>query len=163
MPYIDALIFTRWVKDAEGAKVPNAISDIFTWAMANDQEISHTPKTICYGKCMDVTAQKNIDQRILDNMALYVANLIVTVATAAHFANDPRIWTLGYKRFDDDGEVVFSNWDTPLTAQEQQQAAGYITSNSGISAQQLAKVFSASDTRLEIAKKLKAFFRKQIG
>ena len=37
MPYIDAVIFTKWEKDAEGTNVPNAIDEIFAWAVANDE------------------------------------------------------------------------------------------------------------------------------
>ncbi len=158
MPYIDAVIFTKWVKGTDGTNVPNAITDIYAWAIANGENLPLEPT--CFGRWEDLTGQDNVHQRILDNLAVSISKLEITVATAAKFASDTRIWTLGYRRLDDEGEVVFSNWDTPLTTQERQQAANYITANSNISAQQLANAFDASDTRMEIARKLKAFFRE---
>ena len=156
MPLIDAVIFTKYVKNAKDENVPNAISDIYAWAIANGEQL---PDGV-YGRYEDLTAQANVHQRILDNLAVFVAKLEITPATAQQFANDPRIWTLGYKRLNDEGEVTFSNWDTMLTVEERQQAGNYITSNSNISAQQIASKFDAGDTRLEIARKLKAFFRE---
>lgn len=160
MPYIDAVIFTKFVLDGEGNPVFHAISDIFTWAIANDENLPHDPT--CYGKCTDLTGQTGgpaMKQRILDNLAIFCAKLEITTATAAQFVADARIWTLGYKRYNDDGEEMFSNWGDSLTAGERQQAATYVTTNSAITAQQLAAAFDPSDTRLEIARKLKAFFR----
>lgn len=158
MPYINALVFTHWVKDVDDTSVPNAISDIYAWAISNGENLPQEPA--CFGRWEDLTGQANVHQRILDNLAVSISKLEITVATAQHFANDARIWTLGYRRFDDDGEVVFSNWDMPLTTQERQQAANYVTNNSNITAQQLAGKFDADDTRLEIARKLKSFFRE---
>jgi len=160
MPYIDAVIFTKWVKDG-GTNVPNAISDIYAWANANDEylpegESGKGP----FGRYEDLTGQANVHQKILDNLAVFAAKLEVTVATAQQFASDNRFWTLGYRRFDDEGEVTFSNWDTTLTTAERQQAVNYITTNSSITAQQLANVFDVDDTRLEIAQKLKDYFRE---
>ncbi len=161
MPYIEAVIFVKWVVDGRGVNNPSAISDIYAWAMANDEFL---PGGVSgggpFGKYEDLTGQMNVKQRILDNLGVFVARLEITVATAAQFANDARIWTLGYKRFDDEGEQTFSNWNTPLSAAERQKAVNFITNNSNITTQQLSNKFNASDTRLEIANKLKEFFRE---
>lgn len=156
MPYIDAVIFTKYVKDAEGTNVPNAISDIYQWAIANGEALPDGS----FGKYSDLTGAANVHQRILDNLAVFVAKLEITVATAAQFASDPRIWTLGYKRFNDEGEQTFSNWNTTLTVAERQQAGDYVSANSNITAAQLAARFDATDTRAQIAQKLKEFFRE---
>ncbi len=161
MPYIDAVIFTKYIKDADGTNVPNAISDIYAWAIANDEylpegESGKGP----FGRYEDLTGQANVHQRILDNLAVFCAKLEITVPTAQHFANDPRIWTLGYWRRDDEGAVLSHNWDEPLSVEDRQQAVNYITNNSNTTAGQLAAVFDADDTRADIAKKLKAFFRE---
>lgn len=161
MPYIDAVIFTKWVKDAEDTNVPDAIDDIYAWAIANDEflpegESGKGP----FGRWEDLTGQANVHQRILDNLGVFAAKLEITTATAAQFASDPRIWTLGYKRFNDEGEQTFSNWSDTLTVAERQQAVQYITNNSNITAQQLANRFDATDTRKVIAQKLKEFFRE---
>ncbi len=158
MPYIDAIVFTKWVKDAEDTNVPNAIADIYAWAIANGEFLPYDPDS--YGKYQDLTAQANIHQRILDNLAVFCAKLEITVTTAQHFAGDNRIWTLGYWRKDDEGAVIEHNWDTTLTAGERQQAVSYVTSNSAITAQQLTARFDATDTRRQIAQKLRAFFRE---
>jgi hypothetical protein len=161
MPSIDAVIFVKWVKDGRGVNVPDAISDIYAWAMANDEFL---PVGMSgggpFGKYEDLTGQANINKRILDNLGVFAARLEITVATAAHFANDARIWTLGYKRFDDDGEQTFSNWNTALSNAERNKAINFITNNSDITVQQLSNKFNASDTRLEIANKLKELFRE---
>ena len=159
MAYIDAVVFVKWVKDAEGLNEPAAIGDIFSWAVANDEylpegESGKGP----FGRYEDLTGQANVHQRILDNLGVFAAKLEITTATAMHFVNDPRIWTLGYKRFNDKGEQTFSNWNTTLTVAERQKAVNYITNNSNITTQQLANKFDASDTRLEIARKLREFF-----
>jgi hypothetical protein len=161
MPYIDAVVFAKWVKDGRGVNVPNAIGDIFAWAMANDEflpggESGKGP----FGKYADLTGQANINKRILENLGVFAARLEITVATAAHFANDARIWTLGYKRFDDEGERTFSNWNTTLSAAERQKAINFITNNSEITTQQLSNKFNASDKRFEIADKLKELLRE---
>lgn len=156
MPYIEAYVFVKYVKDAEGTNVPNAISDIYAWAIANGEQLPDGP---C-GRYEDITGQANVHQRILDDLAVFVAKVEMTVPTAQHFASDPRIWTLGYWRRDDEGETLDHNWDETLTATERQQAVDYITSNSAITAAQLAAAFDADDTRAEIAQKLKAFFRE---
>jgi len=161
MPYIDAVIFSKWKQDADGNNVPDLIDEIYARAIANDEYLPEGESTKGpFGRWEDLTGQANVHQRILDNLGVFVAKLEVTVATAQHFTGDPRIWTLGYRRFDDEGEQTFSNWNTTLTAQERQQAANYVTSNSNITAQQLAQKFDATDTRREIARKLKAFFRE---
>ncbi len=161
MTYLDAVIFTKWTQDAEGHNVPNAISDIYAWAVANGEYLPEGHSGVGpFGRYQDLTGQANVHQRILNNLAVFVAKLEITVATAQHFAADPRIWTLGYWRRDDDGAVIAHNWDTILTTAERQQAAAYITANSAITAQQLATAFDATDTRREIAQKLKAFFRE---
>ena len=161
MPYIDAIIFTKWVKDDEDANVPNAISDIYAWAIANDEYLPEgNPGVGPFGRYEDLTGQANVHQRILDNLAVFCAKLEITVTTAQQFASDPRIWTLGYWRRDDEGAVLDHNWDTTLTTAERQHAANYITSNSNITVQQLAAVFDATDTRQEIATKLRAFFKE---
>ncbi len=158
MPYIDAVIFTKYVKDAEGHNVPNAISDIYAWAIANGEQLPQEPT--CFGRYEDLTGQANVHQRILDNLAVFVARIEMTAPTAQHFASDPRIWTLGYWRRDDEGAILDDNWDSVLTTDERQQAVAYITTHSAITAQQLAVRFGAIDTRREIAHKLKAFFRE---
>lgn len=155
MAYIEAVILGKWVNDAQSRNVPNAISDIYAWAMANGEQL---PDGV-YGRYEDVCGQANVHQKILDDLAVFVAKVEMTVNTAQHFANDPRFWVLGYKRFDDEGEVTFSNWGEPLTVQERQAAAQYVTNNSKITAQQLADAFDVTDTRREVAQKLKAFFR----
>jgi hypothetical protein len=161
MPYIDAMIFAKWVKDGRGVNVPDAISDIYAWAIANDELLlGGVDFEGPFGRYEDLTGQVNIHQRILDNLGVFAARLEITVATAAHFANDARIFTLGYKRFNDQAEQVFSNWNTTLSAAERQKAVNFITRNSKITAQQLSNKFNASDTRLVIANKLKKFFRE---
>ena len=161
MPYIDAIVFTKWVEDPQGASVPNALGEIMQWGLDNDETLpielfGPHPEG---GKYRDITAQANTHQRILDNLGVFCAKLVVTVATAQHFAADPRIWILGYWRRDDDGTLLDDNWDTTLNPMERQEAVDYVTANSNISAAQLAAAFDASDTRREIAQKLKAFFR----
>ena len=158
MQYIDAVVFVKWVKDSEGSNVPDAIDDIFGWAIANDQYLPEGES--CFGRYEDMTGQANVHQRILDNLGVFAARLEITVATAAYFAGDARIWTLGYKRFNDKGELQLSNWSEKLSAAERQQAVNYITNNSNITAQQLANKFDATDTRKVIAQKLKEFFRE---
>jgi len=156
MPYIDCVILGKWVKHANGKNVPDAVYDIYAWAIANGEQL---PDGV-YGRYEDLTGQANVHQRILDNLAVFCAKLEITVPTAQHFANDPRFWVLGYWRRDDEGAVLDHNWNTTLTVAERQQAAGYVTANSNITAQQLAAAFDATDTRAEIANKLKAFFRE---
>ena len=160
MPYIDAVIFTKYVKDAEGVNVPNAISDIYAWAIANDEYLPEGQSGIGpFGRYEDLTGQADVHERILDNLAVFCAKLEVTVPTAQQFATDSRIWTLGYWRRDDEGGVIDHNWNTALTPDERQEAAAHITNNSAITVQQLAAVFDPTDTRAEIASKLMAFFR----
>lgn len=161
MAVTDAVIFTKWVEDADGVNVPNAVSDIYAWAIANDAylpegESGKGP----FGRYEDLTGQANVHQRILDNLGIFAARLEVTDATAAQFASDPRIWTLGYKRFDEDGNMISSNWDQVLSAGQRQEALDYVTANSDIEVQQLSNRFDVDDTRLEIAQKLKEFFRE---
>ena len=112
-----------------------------------------------FGKYEDLTGQVDVRQQILDDLAVFVAKLEVTPTTAQHFADDPRIFTLGYWRRDDEGNAMDDNWDTALTVEERQGAVHYITSNSKITDQQLTNAFGAADTREEIARKLKEFFR----
>lgn len=156
MPYIEAVLLTRWIQDSRGISVPSVLSDIYAWARANDE---HLPGG-AFGRYQDLTGQADVHQRILDNLAVSIAKVEMTLPTAQHFASDPRIWTLGYSRRDDEGDVIDSNWDTTLTTAERQQAANYVTANSAITAQQLANAFEATDTRREIAQKLKTFFRE---
>jgi len=162
MPYIVATIFTKYVKDADGNNMTYAISDIFDWAHANNEYLPEVDSkgNSPWGRYEDLTFQANVHQRILDNLSVFAARLEVTVARAEQFPSDPRIWTLGYKRFNDEGEELFSNWNDQLSAAQRQQAVNYITNNSNITAQQLANKFDATDTRLEIARKLKEFFRE---
>ena len=168
--YIDAVIFTKWVKEDMGngemANVPDAISDVNAWAIANDEFLpeGESGKGPFY-RYEDLTGQANVHQRILDNLGVFAAKLQITPATAAHFASDPRFWTLGYRRVAVDPEtreetVINSNWDEPLSSEQRQQAATYVTNNSNITAQQLAARFDVADTRLEVARKLKAFFKE---
>ena len=159
MPYIDAIAFVKWVKNADQHNVPDAVAEIHAWSAANAEQLPDGT----FGVYEDVTGQAGgpaLNQRILDNLGLFLARLQMTVATAQHFAADPRIWTLGYWRRDDDAAVLSHNWNTTLTAAERQQAVNYVTSNSNITAQQIAAVFDATDTRAEIADKLKAYFRQ---
>lgn len=161
MPKVDAVVLVKWAQDTEGRNIPNALSDVFAWAIANGENLPGEPT--CFGRRADLTHQASglaMVQRILDNLAVFCARLEVTVVTAQQFAADPRIWTLGYRQLNDDGEVTFSNWNGPLSSEERQQAITYVTANSAITAQQLAAVFDVDDTRLEIAEKLKAFFRE---
>ncbi|GAG99708.1 unnamed protein product, partial [marine sediment metagenome] len=80
--YIDAVVFTKWVKNAVDAAVPDTINDIFAWAIANDEflpegESGRGP----FGRYENITGrQVNIHQRILDNLAIFVARLQVTPA-----------------------------------------------------------------------------------
>lgn len=161
MPLIDAVVFTRWVPDIDGNNVPDAVDEIYAWAIANDELL---PEAISdfgpYGRFEDITGQDNVHQRILDDLGVFCANLHLTPVTAAQFADDSRLWTLGYRRYNDEGKVTFSNWGTTLTAEERQQAVNYITTHSKITQQQLAAVFDPADTRREIAQKLQAFFRE---
>ena len=160
MPLIDAVVLLRWVPDDDGNNVPDAVDEIYAWAIANDEYLPEGSSGVGpFGRYEDITGQDNVHQRILDDLGIFAAKLQLTPTTAAQFAADPRFWTLGYRRLDDDGEVVTSNWDEPLSVEQRQQAVTYITTHSAITAQQLAAVFDASDTRLEIARKLKEFFR----
>ena len=161
MPSIDAVVLGKWVVGPNGKNVPNGFYDVNAWAIANDEFLPGGQS----GKgpfhfYTDLTELANVHQRILDNLAIYVAKLEVTVNTAQQFVSDPRFWTLGYWRKDDEGVVIDHNWGTTLTLAERQAAAQYVTNNSAITAQQLAAVFDASDTRAEIAEKLKVFFRR---
>jgi hypothetical protein len=162
MPYVKAVIFTKW-KDAGGYD-PDVIDDIYAWARANNEFLPETDSkgNHPFGKYHDLTGQprSKIGERILNDLNIFIAGIEITVATATQFASDPRIWTLGYRRFNDDGEQTFSNWDDPLTVAERQQAADYVTANSKITAAQLNAKFDATDTRREIATKLKEFFRE---
>lgn len=159
MPVIDAVIIARWV-DVDGNKHPDAIDDIYVWALANDEYLLGGRSGFGpFGKYQDLTGQVNVHQKVLDNLGIFIAKLEVTPVTAQQFANDPRIWTLGYWRRGDDGEPIADNWNTTLTVEDRQLAVSYITSNSKITAQQLANVFDVTDTRKEIARKLKEFFR----
>lgn len=162
MPYIEAIIFCKWNEDADGVNRPNAIRDIYAWARANNEtlpEVDNKGNSLV-GRYSDLTGQANVHQRILDNLGVFVAKLEITTATAAQFASDNRIWTLGYKRFNDEGEQTFSNWNTTLTVDERQKAVQYITNNSNITVAQLANKFDATDTRKVIAQKLKEFFKE---
>jgi hypothetical protein len=158
MPFIKAVIFAKWV-DVDGSNSPDAIDDIYSWAIANNEGLPLEPNV--KGRYQDITGQANVHQKILDDLAIFVAQLEITTATAAQFAADPRIWTLGYRRYNDEGEETFSNWNEPLTAEERTQAINYVTSNSKITQQQIVAVFDAGDTRREIAQKLKQFFRDE--
>lgn len=161
MPYIDAVIFTKWVQDDQSANVPNAIQDINVWARANDEYLPEGQSGIGpYFLYEDLTGQANVHQRILDNLAVFCAKLEVTASTAQQFAADARIWTLGYWRKDDEGAVLSSNWNEILTAAERQQAVDYVTANSAITAQQIQAAFDATDTRWKVGQKLTAFFRE---
>ena len=157
MAYIEAIVFCRLVTNANDEVVPNAISDIFDWARTQGVALPHKP--LFFATYQDLTGQANTKQRILDNLAVLVARLELTVATAQQFAADSRIWTLGFWRRDDEGAVITHNWDDTLTAAQRTQARNYVTNNSNITAAQLNAAFDASDTRREIANKLKAFFR----
>ena len=170
--YFDAVIFTKWVKEdlgnGETANVPNAISDVHAWARANDEFLPEGKSGKGpFFRYEDLTSQANVHQRILDNLGVFAAKLQITPATAAHFADDPRFWTLGYRRVSRDEEgmetVINSNWDEPLSATQRKEAGDYVANNSNITKQQLAAVFDADDTRLEIAQKLKAFFRLNLA
>ena len=159
MPVIDAVVITKWVEN-DGVRMPNAMQDISAWAVANDEYLPGGRSGIGpYWRYVDLTGQADVRQQLLDNLAVFVAKMEVTPATAQHFADDPRIFTLGYWQRDDEGNAMDDNWDTALTVEERQRAVNYITSNSKITAQQLANVFDATDTRKEIARKLKEFFR----
>lgn len=161
MPYIDGIIFCRYVKDAQGENSPTAIQDINEWARANDEYLPRGRSGFGpYIYYEDLTAQANVHERILENLAIFCAKLEITVNTAQHFASDNRIWTLGYWRRDDEGAVLDHNWNETLTAGEREQAVDYVTANSNITAQQIQAAFDATDTRREIAQNLTAFFRE---
>ena len=151
MPYIEAVVFTRWVQDADGNNVPDAVDDIYAWARSNNEQLPDGS----FGKYEDITGQST--SRILAGLKVFAAKLTITVATAQHFASDNRFWTLGFKRFDDEGEQVDSNWDIRLSSTNRQAAITYIT-NHGYTLEQIASKFDTTDTRLVIAKKLKALF-----
>lgn len=155
MPYIDAVIVCKWAVGSDGKNRPIALDDVFAWAIENEEELPIGS----FGRREDLTGQDRIRQRIQNNMALFVARLVVTVTTAQHFASDNRFWTLGYWQRDDEGGVITHNWDTPLTAEERTQAANYITLNSFITPAQINAAFDPTDTRREIAEKLKDYFR----
>jgi hypothetical protein len=158
MPYIGAIVFTKWAENVPGKVRPDAIDDVFSWALSNGERLPNDPD--CGAKFTDLTGQANTHTQILDNLAIFIGDLEITTATAAQFAADPRIWTLGYRRFNDDGEVTFSNWNEPLTVEERQQAGDYVSANSKITKAQLAARFDAEDTRRDVAEKLKEFFRE---
>lgn len=160
MPVIDAVVITKWVEVAEKVWRPDVLDEVFAWAMANDEYLPGGQSGFGpFGRYMDLTGQADAHQQILDDLAVFIAKLEVTAATAQHFADDPRMFTLGYWRRDDDGAVITHNWDTVLSVEDRQRAVSYITTQSKITAQQLANVFDATDTRRDIAEKLKAFFR----
>lgn len=157
----DAVIFTKWILDSRGKNVPDVISDIYAWARANDQFLPEGQSGVGpFGRYEDLTGQADVHQRILNNLAIFACKLEVTDVTAAQFSSDPRIFVLGYRRFDEEGEQIASNWNQVLNAAERQQAVNYITGNSNITAQQLSNRFDVTDTRLVIAQKLKDFFRE---
>ena len=161
MPLIDAIVFLKWVPDVNGNNVPDAVDEIYAWAIANDEYLPEGYSGVGpFGRYEDITGQDNVHQCILDDLGVFAAKLELTSTTAAHFASDPRLWTLGYKRINDEGEQTFSNWDITLSVAERQQAVDYITTHSKITVQQLAVAFDATDTRREIVQKLRAFFRE---
>jgi hypothetical protein len=155
MPVVDAVIFTKWIKDTEGGHVPNAIADIYAWAIANGELVPSIGPN-AYGRYKDVTGQ--LAPTILADK-VFCARLEVSPVTAQQFSSDPRIWTLGRKIIDDEGNVTDSNWDTPLTAPERTQALDWLEAH-GIDRATVAARFSASDTRKQIADKLVEFFKE---
>jgi len=154
---IDAVIFTRYFQDTDGRWRPVALKDIYAWARANNETL---PGGTSYGKYEDLTGQS---QPALRAIKVFAARLIVSNATATQFADDSRIFILGYQRLSDDielaGQVLFSNWNTTLTQDEIDRLVSYLL-NHGYTMQQITAHFSASDTRLEIARKLKELFLK---
>lgn len=154
MPTVDAVVFTTWKHDANDNDVPNAIDDIFAWAVANNESLPLEP-TVC-GRYEDVTAILAPDIAI---GKVFACKLEITMATGAQFAADPRIFTLGRRIFDDDGNVTNSNWNTTLSGGERKQVLDWLE-NHGISRAQVSARFGGNDTRLEIAQKLKAYFKE---
>jgi len=150
-------VFLRWKTEVlpfsmQDANVPDAISDIYAWAIANGEQLPDGS----FGKYEDLTGQSA--SRIFTGLKIFAARLQITNATAQHFKDDARFFTLGYKRLDDEtGDVLASNWDEPLDVTSRTRALTYLT-NHGYTVQQIAARFSALDTRREIAVKLKKLF-----
>lgn len=147
----NAMVFTRWVTDADGNNIPDAVDDIYAWAMANNSPLPDGS----FGKYEDITGQPA--SRILAGLKVFAARLQISDATAQHFASDNRFFLLGYDRLDDEGNVIASNWNQPLDVASRTRALNYLI-NHGYTMQQITSRFSASDTRREIAQKLKALF-----
>jgi len=149
---IDAVVLLRWRVDAEGNSVPDAVDEVFAWAVERGDEIAPG----CYGKYEDITGQVRPALRAL---RVFAARLVVGDATAQHFADDNRLFILGWRRFDDEGRVVADNWDRPLDAESRQRALTFLT-NHGYTLEQITSRFSAGDSRREIARKLRTLFQE---
>lgn len=150
MPTVDAVVFTQFTETEEGFTY-GALDEIIGWGLDN---VEFLPGTQTGGWWTEVN----------DNIApllgrISCVRLIVTVATAQQFAADSRIFTLGRRIFDDDGNVTNSNWNTTLSDGERKQVLDWLE-NHGISRAQVSARFGGSDTRLEIATKLKAYFKE---
>lgn len=156
--YVEAIIITKWVVDARGVAVPNVVNEMFLYAEAGEYTVPVGPK---YGSYSCLAAGTGGHQKILNDLGVFVARILVAVPVAQHFAEDLRLFQLGYWVKDEEGDVVSHNWDTALPTEERTRVVNYITNNSKVTQAQLAAVFNATDTRREIAAKLRVFFDVQ--
>jgi len=156
MPYINAVVFTIFKHDANGNNVPDVIDEIFAWAIAADEYLPEGASGVGpFGKYEDLTGQPSPSPG-----NAVAARLIITVPTAQQFASDGRIFTLGRKVLDGEGEVTDSNWDTTLTAAEILQVKTWWI-NRGYDWDKVKNNFSASDTRREIGVKIRAWLKNR--
>lgn len=158
MPYVEAVIFTTRVT-RNGKGWPDAVADIDAWAIANDEFLPGGQSGIGpFRLYSDLTGIARAD---FTDGKVFIGQITITTATAQQFSADPRIFVLGRRIMDDEGNVTSSNWNTtkPLTVEERTQVLDWLE-DKGISREQVAARFNADDTRLEIANKLKVFFRE---
>jgi len=150
---IEAVLFTTYAQSADGKWRPVVLHDIYSWARANNALM---PDGETYGRYEDITGQPI---PALRPIKVFAAKVEVANATAQQFSDDPRLFILGYRRLSDDGlyTVEASNWNTTLTQDEIDRVVTYLL-NHGYTMEQITAHFSASDTRLEIARKLKELF-----
>lgn len=153
--YVEAVIITKWVIDSRGVAVPDVVNEIFLYAEAGEYTIPVGPK---YGSYSCLATGTGGHQKIFEDLAVFVARILMAVPVAQHFADDLRLFQLGYWVKDEEGNVVSHNWNTILPTEERTRVVNYITNNSKVTQAQLAAMFNATDTRAEIADKLRAFF-----
>lgn len=152
MPHVQAVVFVPWKVEAGKNKQPDVVDEIYVWAGQNDQRTPQGP----YGWRIDVTGQPK-DSIVAGKV--FATLLVVGLATAQQFQSDPRMFRLGWRIFDNDGELQFSNWDQPLDAPSRTQALDWLEAH-GYTRAQVAARFDATDTRKEILDKLREMFRE---